>query len=51
MAKFIFGNNSFEFSGKVFQQILGTAAGTKFAPPYACIYMDKVKTKGFQLEI
>ena len=24
-----------------FQQILGTAIGTKFAPPYACIFMNQ----------
>ena len=27
----------------MFQQISGTAIGTKFAPPYACIYMDRVE--------
>ena len=36
-------NNLFEFNNKVFQQISGTAIGTKKAPPYACIYMDRVK--------
>ena len=44
MAKFVLKNNYFEFNGKVIQQILGTAIETKFAPPYACIYMDKVET-------
>ena len=34
----------FEFNDKVKQQISGTAVGTKFAPPYACIYMDKTET-------
>ena len=29
---------------KVKQQILGTAIGTKFATPYACIFMDEVET-------
>ena len=36
-------NDLFEFNNKVFQQISGTAIGTKFAPPYACIYMDRVE--------
>ena len=34
-------NNLLEFNDKVKQQISGTAIGTKFTPPYACIYMDK----------
>ena len=44
MAKFVLKNNYFEFSGKVKQQISGTAIGTKFAPPYTCIFMDEVET-------
>ena len=43
MAEFVLKNNVFEFNSKVFQQISGTAIGTKFAPPYACIYMDRVE--------
>ena len=42
MAEFALKNNLFEFNNKVFQQISGTAIGTKFAPPYACIYIDRV---------
>ena len=34
----------FEFNGKVKQQISGTGIGSKSAPPYACIYMDKTET-------
>ena len=44
MAKFVLKNSYFEFKGKVKQQISGTAIGTKFAPPYACIFMDEVET-------
>ena len=44
MAEFVLTNNSFEFGQKVFHQISGTAIGTKFAPPYACIFMDKFET-------
>ena len=42
-AEFVLKNNLFEFNSKVFQQISGIAIGTKFAPPYACIYMDRVE--------
>ena len=41
MVEFALKNNLFEFNN-VFQQISGTAVGTKFAPPYAWIYMDRV---------
>ena len=37
MAELVLKNNFFEFDTNVYQQISGTAAGTKFAPPYACI--------------
>ena len=50
MAKFVLSNNYFEFSKKVFQQISGTAIGTKFAPPYACIYMEEIETKFLQIQ-
>ena len=43
MAEFVLKNNLFEFNSKVYQQKSGTAIGTKFAPPYACIYMDEVE--------
>ena len=44
LAEFVLKNNLFEFNDKVKQQISGTAIGTKFAPPYACIYMYKTET-------
>ena len=44
MADFVFTNNYFEFGQKVFHQFSGTAIGTKFAPPYMCIFMDKFET-------
>ena len=43
LAEFVLKNNFFEFNNEIKQQISGTAIGTKFAPPYACIYMDKTK--------
>ena len=42
MADFVLKNNYFEFNGQIKQQISGTAIGTKFAPPYACLFMDKI---------
>ena len=33
-----------EFNGGVKRQKSGTAIGTKFAPPYACIFIDEVET-------
>ena len=48
MSKFVLSNNYFEFSEKVFQQISGTAIGTKFVPPYTCIYMEEVETEFLQ---
>ena len=44
MALFILQNIYFEFNEIVKQQISRTAIGTKFAPTYACIFMDKLKT-------
>ena len=41
--EFVSSNNFFEFNSDTFQQISGTAIGTKFAPPYTCIYMDQVE--------
>ena len=45
MAEFVLKNNYFEFDTKVHQQISETAIGTKCAPPYACIFMDKVENE------
>ena len=41
MADFVCKNNLFEFNSKFYKQISGTAIGTTFAPPYACIFMDQ----------
>ena len=43
MAEFVLKKNFFEFYSKVKQQISGIAIGTKSAPPYACIFMDKAE--------
>ena len=43
MAKFLLKNNYFEFNEKVSKQISGPAMGTKFAPPYVCIFMNEME--------
>ena len=42
MTEFVLKNKYFEFNSSVKHQISGTAIGTKFAPPYACIFMDYI---------
>ena len=45
MAEFFHKNNIFEFNGEAKRQKTGTAIATKFAPPYTCIFMDKVEAE------
>ena len=45
MAEFVLKNNYFEFNGQVKHQISGMVIDTKFAPTYACIFMDEIETK------
>ena len=45
MTEFVLSNSD------AFQQISGTAIGTKFAPPYVCIYMDQVEQKFLAMQI
>ena len=44
IAEFVLKNNCFEFNSKIKQQVIGTAFGTKFAPPYASLFMDNFET-------
>ena len=44
MGEFVLKNNYFQSNNKVKQQISGIAIGTKFAPTYACLFMDQVET-------
>ena len=50
MAHFVLNNNYFEFNNEIYHQISGTAIGTKFAPPYACIFMDRVENDFLETE-
>ena len=34
---FVFSSNNFQFDSYMFLQLVGTAMGTKFAPPYLCL--------------
>ena len=43
MAEFVLKNNYFEFDISVYQQVSRTVIGTKFAPPYAYIFMDHLE--------
>ena len=43
-AEFVLKNNFFEFNSKIKQQVSGTTMGTKFAPPYACLFIGKFET-------
>ena len=45
MAEFVLKNNLFEFYLKFYKQISWTAIGTKFPPPYSCIFMDYIETE------
>ena len=50
MAEFVLKNNFFEFNGGINQQKSGTAIGTKFAPPYACIFIDEAEKESLKSE-
>ena len=45
LAKIVLKSNIFKFDEKTFKQKCGTAFGTKFAPPYAILYMADLKKK------
>ena len=50
--EFILKNNNFLFDSKMFNQIIGTAMGTKCAPPYACLTIGyQEETKLFMQEL
>ena len=45
MAEFVLKNNYCDFNDQVKHQISGTAIRTKFAPTYACIFLDEIERK------
>ena len=50
MAEFELKNNYFVFDSKVKKQISVTTIETIYAPPYACIFMDKVEREVFEVD-
>ena len=44
-------NNVLEFDTKIIQQISGTTIGTKFAPSYACYFIDRMANDFLESEI
>ena len=45
LAEIVLKNNIFQFDEKTFKQVRGTAIGTKFAPPYAILFMADLDEK------
>ena len=43
LLQIVLKNNTFEFDGKCYIQLQGTAMGTKLAPAYANIFMGKLE--------
>ena len=48
LASIVLKENYFELSNKVYHQKLETAIGTKFAPPYANLFMARLKKHIFE---
>lgn len=44
IAECVLKDNYFEFDRSVYEKVSGTVISTKFAPPYACIYMNRLET-------
>ena len=51
MVEFVLKNHYFQFNGQVKQQTSGTTIGTKFAPTYACIFMDDIESKFLETQL
>ena len=45
LPEIVLKNNFFEYDQKTFKQVRGTAIGTKFAPPYAILFMANLEEK------
>ena len=50
-AKFVLQNNYCLFDNEMFKQLIGTAMGTKFAPPYACLAIGFLEETKLYLEL
>ena len=45
LAEIVLKNNIFQYNEKNLRQLRGTAIGTKFAPPYAIIFMTDLEER------
>ena len=48
LTEIVLKNNRFEFDEKTFKQKRGTAIGTKFASPYAILFMADLEKKNVE---
>ena len=48
LAEIVLKNNIFKFGKKTSKQIIGTAIGTKFAPPYSILFMAELEEEILQ---
>ena len=48
---FVLKNNNFKFDGQLWLQLVGTAMGTDFAPPYACLTMGFLEETKLEPEL
>ena len=48
---FVLRNNNFLFDSRMYNQLIGTAMGTKLAPPYACLAIGFLEETKFYLEL
>ena len=51
MVEFVLNNNMFRFNSKAYQQKWDTTIGIKFAPTFACIYLDQAERKFLETQI
>ena len=49
LVEIVLKNNIFEFDEKIFKQKRGTGIGTKFAPPYAILFMTDLEEKMLEI--
>ena len=45
LTELVLKSNIFQFSDKIYKQICGTVIGTKFAAPYAILFMTALEEK------
>ena len=50
-AAFVLKNNHFKFDNQLYLQLIGTAMGTDFAPPYACLTMGFLEETKLEPEL